>query len=222
MSNFLETENLTKVFSEGTEDVIAVKKMSLKLAEGEKLVIYGRSGSGKSTLLNLLAGLDTPSEGKIVFNGLDYSTNNSRLSDLRKQNMGFVYQFHYLLNDFNAIENIAMPLLMSGYKRKDALEKSMILLDNFGLKDRKDNYPSQLSGGEKQRVAIARALSNDPCLVFLDEPTGNLDKKTSNETISFLQKYLKDKKAAAIIATHDPDFETFGDSIKMMDSGEFI
>ena len=222
MSNLLEAKNLSRFFQEGDELIKAVNNINFSIKENEKIVIYGRSGSGKSTLLNLLSGLDTYTEGKISYKNISYDNQQNKLSHLRKENMGFVYQFHHLLKEFTALENVALSSMIVGISKKNSLSKASEILKKFGLIERLHHYPSQLSGGEKQRVAMARALINEPDLIFLDEPTGNLDNLTSKEVINYLNACANEFKSSIIVATHDPEFRDFSDKILTMDSGVFV
>ena len=222
MSNLLEAKNLSRFFQEGDELIKAVNNINFTIKENEKIVIYGRSGSGKSTLLNLLSGLDAYTEGKISFKNVSYDNQQNKLSHLRKENMGFVYQFHHLLKEFTALENVALSSMIIGISKKNSLTKASEILKKFGLTKRLHHFPSQLSGGEKQRVAMARALINEPDLIFLDEPTGNLDNLTSKEVINYLNACANEFKSSIIVATHDPEFRDFSDKILTMDSGVFV
>ena len=222
MNKLLEANNLSKFYKEGDEEIKAVNKIDFSIKENEKIVIYGRSGSGKSTLLNLLSGLDTYSDGEISYKNYKYNNQHKKLTQLRKESMGFVYQFHHLLKEFTSIENVALGSMISGDNKKRSLEKASDILDKFGLSERLNHFPSQLSGGEKQRVAMARALINKPDLIFLDEPTGNLDKDTSKEVINYLNQLTDEFKSSIIVATHDPEFRNFSDKILTMDSGVFV
>ena len=222
MNNLLEAKNLSKFYKEGDEEIKAVNNINFSIKENEKVVIYGRSGSGKSTLLNLLSGLDTYSDGEISYKNYKYDNQHKRLTQLRKESMGFVYQFHHLLKEFTSIENVALGSMILGENKKRSLEQASEILDKFGLSERLNHFPSQLSGGEKQRVAMARALINKPDLIFLDEPTGNLDKDTSKEVINYLNQLTDEFKSSIIVATHDPEFRNFSDKILTMDSGVFV
>ena len=222
MNNLLEAKNLSKFFKEGNEKIKAVNNINFSIKESEKIVIYGRSGSGKSTLLNLLSGLDAYSEGEISYKNFNYKNQHKKLTQLRRDNMGFVYQFHHLLKEFSSVENVALGAMILGENKKKSLEKASIILEKFGLSKRLHHFPSQLSGGEKQRVAMARALINEPNLIFLDEPTGNLDKDTSREVINYLNLLADEFKSSIVVATHDPEFRNFSDKILTMDSGVFV
>jgi lipoprotein-releasing system ATP-binding protein len=222
MNNLLEAKNLSKFFKEGNEKIKAVNNINFSIKEGEKIVIYGRSGSGKSTLLNLLSGLDAFSEGEILYKNFSYQNQQKKLTQLRKDNMGFVYQFHHLLKEFSSVENVALGGMILGENKKKSIQKASIILEKFGLSQRLHHFPSQLSGGEKQRVAMARALINEPDLIFLDEPTGNLDRDTSREVINYLNLLVNEFKSSIVVATHDPEFRNFSDKILTMDSGVFV
>lgn len=222
MNNLLEAKNLSKFFEEGNEKIKAVNNINFSIKESEKIVIYGRSGSGKSTLLNLLSGLDAYSEGEISYKNFNYKNQHEKLAQLRRDNMGFVYQFHHLLKEFSSVENVALGAMILGENKKKSIEKASIILEKFGLSERLHHFPSQLSGGEKQRVAMARALINEPNLIFLDEPTGNLDKDTSREVINYLNLLADEFKSSIVVATHDPEFRNFSDKILTMDSGVFV
>mgnify|MGYP001442697375 CR=1 FL=1 len=222
MNNLLEARNLSKFFKQGNEEIKAVNNINFSIKDNEKIVIYGRSGSGKSTLLNLLSGLDAYSNGEIFYKNFKYDNQQKKITKLRKENMGFVYQFHHLLKEFSAIENVALSAMIIGENKKKSLLKASEILAKFGLIDRLNHFPSELSGGEKQRVAMARALINEPDLIFLDEPTGNLDKETSKEVINYLNLLTDEFKSSIIVATHDPEFRNFSDKILTMDSGVFV
>ena len=200
MNNLLEAKKLSKFYQEGNEEIKAVNNIDFSIKENEKIVIYGRSGSGKSTLLNLLSGLDTYSDGQISYKNYKYENQHRKLTQLRKESMGFVYQFHHLLKEFTSIENVALGSMISGENKKRSLEQASDILDKFGLSKRLNHFPSQLSGGEKQRVAMARALINKPDLIFLDEPTGNLDKDTSKEVINYLNQLTDEFKSSIIVS----------------------
>lgn len=220
MSNILKVSQLTKVFNPTTLPIEAVKEVDLEVDEGKIIVITGRSGSGKSTLLHLLAGLEQKTSGNILFKDRNYDElTSSQITELRRTEMGFVYQFHYLLNEMTAIENVSLPLLLNNFDRETAIRLSREILNSLGLSHRYSHKPSELSGGEKQRVAIARSMVHSPSLVILDEPTGDLDSATSKEVIDSLNNYVKDKKASLLIATHDENFTKISDQNLIIDSG---
>ena len=220
MNKVFAAEQLSKTFDPDTSPIHAVKDVSLEIRENEIIVLSGRSGSGKSTLLHLLAGLEKKTSGSIFFKENDYDKlKTNELTCLRRTEMGFVYQFHYLLNELSAQENVSLPLKLNNVNQDEANAASIEILDSLGLGHRIDHKPSELSGGEKQRVAIARSLVHSPSLVILDEPTGDLDTQTSLEVINSLKKFVSDKKSSLLIATHDDNFQKIADRKLMMDSG---
>ncbi len=220
MNKVFAVEQLSKTFDPNTSPVHAVKDVSLEICENEIIVLTGRSGSGKSTLLHLLAGLEKKTSGSIYFKENDYDKLKPfELTCLRRIEMGFVYQFHYLLNELSAQENVSLPLKLNNVNQDKAYATSIEILDSLGLGHRIDHKPSELSGGEKQRVAIARSLVHSPSLVILDEPTGDLDTQTSLEVINSLKKFVSDKKSSLLIATHDDNFQKIADRKLIMDSG---
>jgi len=206
MSNaVLECRSLSKVYQDGEHVVTVLQSVDLNLAAGEKIAIVGASGSGKSTLLNLLGGLDAPSSGSVSVAGEDLSRLTERqLCHWRNQRLGFVYQFHHLLPEFDARENVAMPLLIAGVKRAQALVTAGEILTRVGLSHRLQHRPGQLSGGERQRVAIARALVGSPDCVLMDEPTGNLDPHSAEQVLALIDE-LGQEQASFIVVTHDPE-----------------
>ncbi len=211
MSVVLECLDLGKTYTEGPQCLEVLRQISLQVKRGEQLAILGSSGSGKTTLLNLLGGLDLPSRGRVIIAGQDLAeVDETERGRLRNLYLGFVYQFHHLLAEFNALENISMPLLIGGYSRKDALQKSQIMLERVGLMDRASHKPSELSGGERQRIAIARALVTEPACVLLDEPTGNLDRNTALSIQALMSDLNEKLDISYIVVTHD---ESFADTL---------
>ncbi|MGA0243567.1 MAG: ATP-binding cassette domain-containing protein [Pseudohongiellaceae bacterium] len=211
MSVVLECLDLGKTYTEGPQCLEVLRQISLQVKRGEQLAILGSSGSGKTTLLNLLGGLDLPSRGRVIIAGQDLAeVDETERGRLRNLYLGFVYQFHHLLAEFNALENISMPLLIGGYSRKDALQKSQIMLERVGLLDRASHKPSELSGGERQRIAIARALVTEPACVLLDEPTGNLDRNTALSIQALMSDLNEKLDISYIVVTHD---ESFADTL---------
>ncbi len=206
MSNILQCHNLFKTYNDGAIETQVLNGVSLSLAKGELVSIVGSSGSGKSTLLHILGALDTPSSGNISFLGEDLGAlSMNRQAKLRNQHLGFVYQFHHLLADFSALENVAMPLLIGGEKLSQAKLLARKLLEKVGLGHRIEHRPAELSGGERQRVAIARALINRPALVLADEPTGNLDYSTALSTYDLMRELNQESETAFLVVTHDND-----------------
>ena len=221
MSKFLELKNISKTF-ETNKKLQVIKNLSYNFHKGKIYSLMGPSGSGKSTLLNLLCGLEKFTKGNISFKNISYENNHKKLTLIRRDFMGFVYQFHYLLNEFTALENTAISAMILGEDKKNAMIKAQEILEKFGLVSRLHHFPSQLSGGEKQRVAMARSLINNPDIIFLDEPTGNLDNETSKMLIDFLKNTSEEFNSAVVVATHDSEFRNFGDKILTMDSGVFV
>ena len=202
----IEGKNIMKDFKIGETTTRVLKNVSLKVLKGEFVSIMGQSGSGKSTLLYILGGLDTPTEGTVSMNGADISRfNDAKMSQIRRQNIGFVFQFYNLIPNLNVEENIMLPLLLDGKKFKDYRKQLDNILEIVGLSDRRKHTPRELSGGQQQRVAIARALISDPELLFADEPTGNLDSKTGAEIMKLLQSINKNSGQTIIMVTHSPE-----------------
>lgn len=202
----LKATNLQRDYQQGnsTDVLQVIKGIDFDIVQGEKLAIVGVSGSGKSTLLNLIGGLDDPTQGSVMLMGKQWSDlNPSQRALWRNQHIGFVYQFHHLLDEFSALENVCLPSLISG-DAKESETYAKELLTRVGLGGRLDHLPSELSGGERQRVAIARALARKPSLVLMDEPTGNLDPKTAESVLSLLLELNKELGISFVIVTHDP------------------
>ena len=201
----LESRKLTKIYKTQIDEVIIFKDLDLSIESSEAIAIVGQSGRGKTTLLNLLSGLDHPSGGEVYFKGSRFDQlNEDTLSDFRNQNTGFIFQHHYLLEDFTAIENVLIPLRIRGIKiHKSDIEHAENILESFGMKERLHHFPDQLSGGERQRVAIARAIVHNPEIIFADEPTGSLDRKNSTIIEDMLWKIKNDFKKTLIVATHN-------------------
>jgi lipoprotein-releasing system ATP-binding protein len=200
----LVCEHLSKIYQEGALSTEVLKNVSFTMNEGETMALVGSSGSGKSTLLHLLGGLDTPSQGNVIFRGqqINQLSSDARAA-IRNKDLGFIYQFHHLLPDFTALENVAMPLLIGGVAKVTAFAKATEMLKAVGLEHRANHRPSELSGGERQRVAIARALVNDPALVLADEPTGNLDLRNADAIFELLGELNRKQKTAFLVVTHD-------------------
>ncbi len=210
----LELLDVTKFYEQGKRVVEAVRGVTLRIAFGEFVSIMGPSGSGKSTLMHLLGGLDKPTSGRVLFRGEDVQGMSDRkLSALRRSRIGFVFQFFNLLPTLTAEENVALPLLLAGWRRARALGPARDELDRVGLRNRAHHFPDELSGGEMQRVAIARALVVKPEAVVCDEPTGNLDTRTSAEILKLLRSIPEPGKRAVVMVTHDEQAAHYGDRI---------
>ncbi|HRL22686.1 ABC transporter ATP-binding protein [Alcaligenes sp. SDU_A2] len=219
-STVLRARDVSVHYEEGGNTIQVLSNVSLEVARGEMVAIIGASGSGKSTLLHSLGLLDAPSSGSIEVNGVQASSLNERQrSQLRNQVLGFVYQFHHLLAEFDALDNVAMPLIVRRMKRKQAREQAQVVLEQVGLAQRIHHYPGQLSGGERQRVALARALVTRPACVLADEPTGNLDRYTAEGMFDLLTKVNQEFGTAFVIVTHDPALAALAHRQLVMDKG---
>ena len=205
----LEAKNISKSFKNGKKKLSVFKDLSLLINSGDLITIVGPSGAGKSTLLNILGTLDKPDSGKVLIDGKDTSLlSSNEISKVRNKQLGFVFQFHHLLPEFTAIENVLIPNQING--ETGNLDKGKELLAYMGLEKRFDHFPSQLSGGERLRVAVVRALMNDPKIIMADEPTGNLDKSNSDKLIKLFKRINNDFKQAIVITTHNPDVASIG------------
>ena len=203
MAEILRAEHIAKSYLEANETLEVLSDVNLTVEEGTMIAITGESGSGKSTLLHLLGTLDTPDKGDIYFNEKKINLKDKNIEKFRNENLGFVFQFHYLLENFTAEENIAIPMFILTKNFKKSLEKAHYVMKKLDIYDRRKHYPNQLSGGEQQRVAVARALINNPKIVLADEPTGNLDERHSNELLDFIIKLNQETSQTFVIVTHN-------------------
>ncbi len=218
----IECRALTKTFPSGAEVLHILEGVDFSLEKGKICTILGPSGSGKSTFLAILGSLERFDSGSVRVDGYELQTLPEKsLSVFRRSVVGFVFQFHFLLNDFSALENVALPGYMAGLPRKEAWERAEALLDMVGLIHRAHHYPSQLSGGERQKVAIARALINRPSVVLADEPTGNLDATSSKELRALLQRLPEIAKTTLVLVTHDTELAKIGDTSFLLKEGHF-
>ena len=217
----LETRNLTKSFVGGDgRQVDVLKGVTLDFHLGEAVAIVGASGAGKSTLLHLLGALDRPTDGQVLVGGREISElEEEDLARMRNQYVGFVFQFHHLLREFTALENVMMPALLAGAGLREAKERAEILLDEVGLSERESHKPRQLSGGEQQRVAVARALVNEPIVLLADEPSGNLDTQTSERLHDLMFGLRERREVTFVIVTHNPDLADRADRTLVLQEG---
>jgi lipoprotein-releasing system ATP-binding protein len=200
----LKAENIVKNYISGNETLHILRGINFEITEGKSAAVSGQSGSGKSTFLNIIGGLDRCDEGKVIIGGDEItSLSEKELSLYRSKRVGFIFQFHYLLKDFTALENIMLPAFIAGVKKKDAVETARSLLADVKLEERSGHFPSQLSGGERQRIAVARSMVNDPAIILADEPTGNLDPQNSEIVAELLYEGAQKRGKTLIVVTHD-------------------
>ena len=204
MSNIIECRSVCFSYTEGNNQTTVLRNLNLEVSSGDSIAILGQSGCGKSTLLNLIAGLDHPTEGEVLVNNINISElDEKNRTELRSNNLGFIFQFHHLLNDFTSLYNVALPLLINGSNIDNAMALSTKLLTDVGLENRLNHKPSELSGGERQRVAIARAMITKPACLIADEPTGNLDSKNAEGILELIIDLNSKATSALLIVTHD-------------------
>ncbi len=217
---FIKTVNLKKVYKTEEGKVEVLKGINFSMEKGNMVAIMGPSGSGKSTFLHLLGGIDIPTDGKVFIDGKDlYKLNEDQKAYLRNKKIGFVFQFHYLLPEFTALENVMIPALLYENNEKEIKNRAINILEKLHLKDRLNHKPSQLSGGQQQRVAIARALINNPDIIIADEPTGNLDSENTKSVMEILKNLNRKNKVSIIIATHDVDIARYCNHTYYMKDG---
>ena len=217
----LRAENLTKIYGKGSTKVVALDHVSFSVEKGEFVAIVGASGSGKSTLLHLLGGVDRPIEGKVFIDGKDiYSFNDEKLAIFRRRQVGLIYQFYNLIPILNVEENITLPLSLDN--RQVNAAKLDEMLESLGLMERRKHLPNELSGGQQQRTSIGRALITNPAIILADEPTGNLDSKSSDEIVALLRKSNKDYKQTIIMITHDMEIAKYADRVLKMEDGRLV
>lgn len=224
MNKIIELKNINKIYKTKAEELQPLKNVNLIFNKGDFVSIQGKSGSGKTTLLNILGLLDTPTSGEMYVDGQKINYNDEKMKNIiRNEKMGFVFQFHYLLNEFTALENVMLPALVKKkVNKKEIEEKAKELLKLVELDERINHKPLELSGGEKQRVAIARAMINDPEIIFADEPTGNLDTETSEVINNLFKKINKEKNQSIIIVTHSLELANLADFKYKIKKGEFL
>ncbi|MBA8667457.1 ABC transporter ATP-binding protein [Holosporaceae bacterium 'Namur'] len=219
----LRLENISKTFKQGESSLGVLDDITFTLEEGEIIALVGPSGSGKSTFLSIAGLLENPSSGKIYFNDRDCSKSSDRVrTKIRRESLGFIYQFHHLLSEFTSLENVMIPGMLLDKSENEVKEEAIILLESLGLKERLNSMPSELSGGEQQRVAIARSLINKPQLILADEPTGNLDNANAEKVINIIIKQARERKLSAIIVTHNVELAGKTDKVMTIRDGKIF
>ncbi|MCG0050203.1 MULTISPECIES: ABC transporter ATP-binding protein [Priestia] len=218
MKTILNVENITKIYGEGSSEFYALKDVSVRVEEGEFLAIMGTSGSGKSTLLNMMSGLDKPTTGEVILGGQKVNDlNDSALTTLRRDNIGFIFQFFNLIPVLTALENVTLPIDLAGKRKAETKGKEILKL--LGISQLKDSYPSQMSGGQQQRVAIARALVTEPKIILADEPTGSLDSKTGKEILNILRHFCDNLNHSLVMVTHDANVASYAHRVIFLQDG---
>ncbi|ACK42116.1 MULTISPECIES: ABC transporter ATP-binding protein [Dictyoglomus] len=223
MEDVFVLDNVVKIYKMDSVETIALNGVSLRVEKGEFIAIMGPSGSGKSTMMHLMGCLDRPTSGKIYFEGKDVSTlSDDELAEIRNKKIGFVFQSFYLLPRYDALQNVELPLIYRGVPPKERREKAKLILEKIGLGDRLHHRPTQLSGGQQQRVAIARALIVDPVVLLADEPTGNLDSKSSHEIMELISRLHKEENLTIVLVTHEADIASYAEKIIRMQDGKIV
>ncbi len=221
MNSIMTIRDIKKSFVTGKNQLNVLKNINFEVNKGELLMLVGPSGAGKSTLLSIMGGISRPTTGKVILDNTDiYNLDDDKLASLRNRKFGFVFQFHHLLPEFTALENVIIPALINGMVKKDSIEKAKKILITLGLGSRLNHRPSELSGGEQQRVAIARAIINDPDIVFADEPTGNLDRQNAEIINKIILDFNKNFNQTFIIVTHNENLASYGNRVIHIDDGE--
>lgn len=220
MSNVLELKNITRTYKQSDSSLTVLANLNLTVKKGEVVALVGQSGSGKTTLLQIAGLLDNPTGGEVIISGEDLSrAGDKKRTQMRRGNIGFIYQFHHLLPEFTGLENVVLPQMIAGIPRAKAEDRAQELLSSLGLGERLSHRPAKLSGGEQQRVAVARALANRPAIVLADEPTGNLDPKTADSVFSLFMMLAKETGQAALVATHNIELARRMDRIVHLEGG---
>ncbi|WP_242491842.1 ABC transporter ATP-binding protein [Miniphocaeibacter massiliensis] len=220
MKKIIEVKDLYKVYKMGEEKIYALKNINLEIHKNEIVTLLGASGSGKSTLLNILAGLEKPTKGKVNIGGITISSlNEKNITKFRQLNIGFIFQSYNLISSLTALENVELSLMLKGVNKKVRKDKSMKILYDVGLGKRLNHKPTEMSGGQQQRVSIARALVDNPKIVFADEPTGNLDSKTSREILEIITGLVQTHEQTLILVTHDNNIAKFGNKVITLNDG---
>ena len=223
MSSVLTLQKITRTYHQGENTITPLADFSLEIKKGESVALVGPSGSGKSTLLQIAGLLDNPTSGEVMIGGENMSkAGDAARTQMRRSQLGFVYQFHHLLPEFSALENVMLPQMMAGVAKSKAAEKAASLLDALGLAERRNHRPARLSGGEQQRVAIARALANHPRVILADEPTGNLDSQTSNEIMDLFTELNARDHITIVVVTHEPDIAQYAKRLVKFKDGILV